>query len=766
MKKLMILLALSLAHTSWSQDINYSSEDSKEIMTPLETKGSYELKADRLFENYNFQDAVRFYQKADRLTTEGKRNLAESFRQSGDYLACQEVYSELMQTEYVTADDIFNYTNVLRINGKYEDSDRVMREMLAKYPKDVRAINYVNGYHELPKLLIDQGQFDIRHLSINSSNQDFGVALYGNKRAVFASGRGNSQVIKRHYNWNDQNFLDMYIADVVNLELENPELLPKSINQKMHEGVASFAKGGRLMAYTKNNYEGYDDDGVIKLQLYFIERSNEGEWGEEISFPLNHDDYSVGHPTLTNDGKTMYFASDMPGGFGGVDIYVIRKNKDGRWGNAKNLGPEINTSADEMFPFYQEDKRLLFFSSEGHFGIGGLDVFVAPEVGESNYSKIQNLGFPINSKWDDFAFVIDNQMNNGYFSSNREGGYGDDDIYGFRLLEQFDFGKILKGTAFDTEGNILSETKVFLSNKDSVLIGSMITKEDGKYEFKVEANQDFNLLGKKLAYYDGTNVAHSRTKEEVIVADLILAVDPKISLYLVVTDRKTGDTIPEVNLTLTDNISGSTEEVTTSSIGEYRKPLPHKRLKDRGSYNFTLQKDGYFTRTVTFNVEFDNPGEYPVHAILDFTMDAEVDELSEMIVINPIFFDYDKFNIRSDAAIELDKIIEVMNRYPDMVVELGSHTDCRGTKKYNERLSQKRANSSVSYIRNGIDKPHRIYGVGYGENKLLNNCYCEGKVKNTCPEDLHQLNRRTEFRIISTGGEDLDINNTSPNSFD
>ena len=216
---------------------------------------------------------------------------------------------------------------------------------------------------------------------------------------------------------------------------------------------------------------------------------------------------------------------------------------------------------------------------------------------------------------------------------------------------------------------------------------------------------------------------------------------------------------------LTDKMTDISLKFLTSKNGDFSKPLTDKKLNDRGSYNISLEREGYFTKTATYNTEFNHEGRYNLHEKLDLSMDEAVEDLSKMIEINPINFDLDKYNIRPDAAIELDKIVEVMTKYPNLVIELGAHTDCRGSKLYNEKLSDRRAKASAKYIKEKISNPDRIYGKGYGEYRLLNDCACEGRVKSDCSEEQHAENRRTEFKVISSDSKD-EIKSTSTDSFD
>ncbi len=728
-------------------------------------KSGKEIKGDKYFERYSFAAAIEKYVEVDGLTIEGKRRLAESYRNTNQVAKAKSAYEAFVNTSDATANDIFNYASILRLNGNYDESIVYLNKFKDKAPNDKRAISYVSNSDQLSNLHKDEGRYKINVLDVNTDNQDFGPA-YFKQQIVFASTRGGASSVKRSYNWNNLPFLDLYASDIDNGQLKEPKQLNKSLNAKLHDGPASFNAEGTLMAFTRNDPKTKSEDGTVKLQLYFATVDDKGKWGKEEAFKLNNSEYSCGHPCLSADGKVMYFASDMPGGIGGVDIYRIAKKDDGTWGEAVNLGDAVNTEGDEMFPFYQEEQGILFYASNGHIGLGGLDIYISPDMGDGEFVKVLNAGTPMNTRYDDFALIVDEKMSKGYFTSNRDGGKGDDDIYSFELLKPFNFGKQIIGTALDKEGNILANVKVDLFDDAGAVLQTVTTTEDGKYKFVVEPDKTFKLLGVKEKYFDGENTVSSTSTEFEIVADVILEKDPGLSLYALVTDKKTGKPLEAVKLIIVDNFTGEKVEISTPETGDYRKGLTDKKINDKGSYNFTLIREGYLTKTLTYNEHFVKPGQYDVHVKLDFGMDPEVKDLSEMVQINPINFDYNKYNIRKDAAVELDKIVEIMNKYPNMVIELGSHTDCRGTAKYNETLSDKRAKSSAAYIKERIINPDRIYGKGYGENKIINGCACEGKNQPVYTEEQHAVNRRTEFKVISTGNDKVNVKTTGPSSFD
>jgi len=720
------------------------------------------IKAQKSFDNYSYSKAIEKYEDAQDSTIESNRNLAISYYKVGETQKAEELYAIIVGQDGSTPEDIYTYASILEENKKYSQANTWMDKFVAKTPQDKRALNYTKNKSAYTQLAQDKGQFSVKNLDINSAQEDFSPVYYKDK-VLFASSREGVKPIRRKWNWNKLPFLDIYEANKADdNELSMALPFKKKLNKKYHEGPVCFNKEETKMVFTRNNYNGKSLDGVIKLQLFTTQIDSEGKWGTPVAFPLNSNEYSVGHATLTQDGKWMYFASDMPGGLGGVDIYKIAVNEDGTYGEAINLGDKINTEGNEMFPSIHKD-GMLFFSSDGLAGLGGLDVFVAQIKDDGSIGKVMNLGTPVNTSKDDFSFILDNSAKAGYFASNREGGKGDDDIYSFNLLKPFMFGKLIKGTAKDKDGNILAGTVVNLLDLEGKVLQTATTDANGGYEFTVDADKKFYLNGNKEDYFEGNNSADTHTEDEIIIADLMLEKDPGLSLYALVTDKKSGTALEGVTVTLIDNMTGKSETFTTPATGDFRKPLMDKKLNDRGSYNLVIQKEGYFTKTVTYNTEFDKEGQYDVHANLDLGLDKEVTDLAQLIQINPIKFDFNKYNIRPDAATELDKIVAVMNKYPGMVIELGAHTDCRGSASYNEKLSDRRAKASAKYIASKITKPERIYGKGYGENRLLENCGGDCKA---CSDEQHDQNRRTEFKVISTGNDDIKVNNTSTDSFD
>ncbi len=732
-------------------------------------------KADNYYGRVAYAEAIPLYTEllnSEVDNPEMKSRLADCYYQIGETQKAEEVYAMYVDSQESKAEDLYNYAQALKENGKYSESDKWMKAFHAKTSDDLRAKEFVGNASYLTDLNNQQPYFSINHLDVNTSYSDFGGYPAKDDEVYFVSNRRKHVSVKRFHSFNDKKFLDLYVGKQVNNAIENPVYQTKK-NKKYHEGPLCFSSDGTRVYFTRNNMSSgknrRDEKGIQNLKIYYANVTAEGAWENEQEMEINSKAYSVGHPCLSADGGTLYFASDMHGGFGGVDLYKMEVLADGTFGTPINLGEEINTEGQEMFPWMSAE-GILFFSSDGHVGLGGLDVFAMLPDRNGNFKKRINVGKPVNSSKDDFALIMNADNTTGYLSSNRETGRGDDDIYSFQLLRPLKVNLMVQGVVADIRsGAILPGARVQLLNEVGEVIGTTKADENGGYEFTIEPDLDYSIAATNEDYFDNSTTFTTKgldPKLEVLNEDVDLEKDPGLSLYALITDAKSGDALEGVTIQITDNMTGDVETITTSATGDYMRPLADKKLDDRGSYNLSISKEGYIPKTVTYNALFDKEGQYDVHSDLDLTLDPMVSDLSELIEINPINFDLNKYKIRPDAAVELDKIVEIMNKYPNMEVELGSHTDCRASKAYNERLSDRRAKASAAYIKERITNPERIYGKGYGESKLLNDCECEGAVKSDCSEEEHEKNRRTEFKVIAVGDPNVGVQNNSTNSFE
>jgi len=484
-----------------------------------EQKSKKELKGDKYFFVYSFDKAIDSYNHAKPLTINGQRRLAESYHHMDQNIQSDSVYSKLISApEGILPEDYYNYAMVLKTNGKYDESNKWMDKFCELKPDDLRAKDYAANKTEFANLSKDDGKYKINHLSVNTDAEDFGTSYYKNE-IVFASSGTTPKWYRRKDNWTGKPFLDMYVSQVQDGQLKTAEIFDKSLDGKLHDGPASFNKAGTYMAFSRNHYDLKRRERVVRIEICFS-NYKDGKWSKPEPFVLNNKEYSVGQPCLTADGKTMYFTSDMPGGYGGADIYRIKKDEKGTWGKAENLGDKVNTEADELFPFYEENNNVLFFSSNGRFGLGGLDVFIC-EIKGSGYGRIYNAGFPLNTPYDDFAVIVDSNMTKGYFSSNRTGGNGGDDIYAVDLLK-LSTAKKIEGIAKNKDSIPVPETFITLLDDKGKTIDTLTTKDDGAYMFSVDPNKNFKLTGKKQNYIEGNAVANTFGKEFIVKSDVIL----------------------------------------------------------------------------------------------------------------------------------------------------------------------------------------------------------------------------------------------------
>jgi outer membrane protein OmpA-like peptidoglycan-associated protein/tetratricopeptide (TPR) repeat protein len=703
-----------------------------------------------------------------------RAKLADCYYQMGETDKAEEHYQGMIQSIEATPKDVYQYAQALKENGKYSLSDQWMDKYATIEASDSRAIQYKENKGYLDAIINQEAYFSVNHLSMNTKNVEFGGYPLGNDKICFISDRRVRFAIKRIHTWNDRNYLDFFVGTKSEgNDLTEISMTARKDNSKYHEGPLCLTPDGNTVYFTRNNIskgdQRRDEEGIQNLKLYVADIDQEnGSWMNVRETSLNSRDYSVGHPTISADGKTLFFASDRPGGFGGADVYKCSISADGTLGEPENLGSDVNTEGQDMFPWVTKD-GILFYSSDGNVGLGGLDVFAMIPNKAGEFTKKINLGEPVNSSKDDFALVMLDEKN-GYLSSNRTSGSGNDDIYSVLLLRELKVNLTLNGVITDVRsGEILPGAEVELVNEAGEVIASTTADDKGGYTFGLEPEFDYTVKAANEDYFPNQGSVSTKNLPkgtEEIEKDVALEKDPGLSLYALITDAKTSQPLDSVIVTVIDNMTGEKIQIMTDEKGDYLRPLTDKKLDDRGSYNFSLSREGYIPKVVTYNTLFDREGQYDVHSELDLTLDPMVTDLAQLIEINPINFDLNKAIIRPDAKVELDKIVEIMNKYPNMEVELGSHTDCRASRAYNEKLSDRRAKASAAYIKTKITNPERIYGKGYGESRLLNDCECEGSVKSDCTEDEHEQNRRTEFKVISVGDPNVGVQNNSTNSFD
>lgn len=719
-------------------------------------------RADFAFENLAYKDALELYQVAyqvQRDKNDGEDGeqapfiqlrIAECYHKLNEPKEAVKWYAKVIEDENVVKPEHkLHYAQSLSSVERYEESRKWFEEFRKEQGQHRQSELRVRGIDNIQTLEEDLGIFTVTKLdSVNSEESDFSPQFYKDG-LVFSSARVRKGIFQNQiFSWNHKLFLDLYYAED-NEETGQPSppnFFHREVNSKLHEGPLTFYDDQQRMFFTRNNYQDKkirkSSDDIIKLKIFYAELTDKNDpdsWGNVKSMHFNSDEYSVGHPTLSKDEKRLYFVSDMRRyegdsvGFGGTDIYVSRLEGNS-WSDPISLGPVINTEGDEMFPFITDDD-VLYFASNGHGGLGGLDLYRAV-LSDSGMvvSEILHLGTPVNTPYDDFGMIV-NMEGDGFFSSNRPGGMGDDDIYSLRL-DVPDFITAC-GTAYDPDGNIIPEADVVLYDNEGNEIAKKKADQSGEYCFEIPREKEFLLTGTKIEFTpDTTSFSSIRQITDIKEVDLILPIAaPDIIALGKITNKTKGEPIPGVVIKLTDKESGEEEVIETSSEGTYR----FEDLTPERKFELRMEKSGYFTNVIEISTVGMTRGE--------LVNNYEIEELfvGKEYELENIYYDFDKSNIRPDAAIELDKLYTVMQNNPGMKIELSSHTDSRGSDAYNMALSQRRAESAVNYlIKKGIDRS-RIVAQGYGETRLTNEC--SNGVR--CSSEAHQANRRTMVKVLS-----------------
>jgi outer membrane protein OmpA-like peptidoglycan-associated protein/tetratricopeptide (TPR) repeat protein len=603
-------------------------------------------RADKLFSKFEFVEAAKAYEE---LITKGDGDayvygkLADAYYNVFNTVDAEKWYAKTLESSEVP-ETIYKYSQMLKANGKYEESNSQMEKFASMRPADHRAIAFLENPNYLPKILEKGKKFNVQDAGINSAYSDFGGTLNDGKLYI-TTARKDQGV---SYGWNKEPFLDIYTATKNDDGSFQPPIALDVLNTKYHEGLVSFSPDGNTVYFSRESYYDkiFERDSLSRnkfsvLNLYKSTKKDK-KWTKAEALSLNSENHSVKNPAVSPDGKTLFFASDMAGGMGQFDIYSAPINDDGSVGEATNLGQKLNTEGQEMFPYVSSDNTL-YFSSDGHLGLGGMDVFFAKLV-DGKVGPIRNVGIPVNGNADDFAFSINNETGEGFVSSNREGGFGSDDVYAVKVLQPI-CDVLVTVTVKDSKtGLILVGASVNVLDSEGNILSTKITSDKGEVNYIIECDTDLSLSATMEEYESGTG-----------------------------------------------SIEGTSEEEVSTEI-----------LLD------------------------------PIDEII----------LANKVILNPIYFDFDKSNITAQAAFELDKLVQLMNKYESIVLRAESHTDSRGSAKYNQGLSERRALTTAQYVvSKGIDAS-RITGVGMGETSPVNDC------GSGCNEDEHQMNRRSEFIIL------------------
>ncbi|KAF2511956.1 OmpA family protein [Flavobacterium foetidum] len=464
--------------------------------------------ADKKYEDYAYADAIKAYEALLSKNEKDERSvqrLANSYYFIGDFSNALKWYEELFKiNENQESECLYRYAQCLKSAGNYNKANEVLERFNQKAASEKRASLIQNDKNYLDEIKLNSGRFQIADAGINSPYSEYGSIVLNNK-IVFTSARDTGGIAKASFRWTNKSFSKLYTAALMpDGSVGKPILFLKNENRKFNESTPVFTKDGRVMYFTRNNFingkRGRNDKKVTLLKLYKAELIN-GEWGNVKELPFNSNQYSTAHPALSLDEKTLYFVSDMPGTIGQSDLYKVKINADGTFGAPENLGNAINTEGRETFPFISGDNEL-YFASDGRPGLGGLDVFVAKIKDNEPLDEIQNVGEPINSRQDDFAFIIDSKNRNGFFSSNRENGQGLDDIYRFTETKRLICEQDITGTVVDAESTeTLNGAALILFDEKLNALQSIISDEKGNFIFpKIKCGRKYSIRSSKNEY--------------------------------------------------------------------------------------------------------------------------------------------------------------------------------------------------------------------------------------------------------------------------
>lgn len=603
----------------------------------LSAQNSYTKTADKLFDRYEYVDAAKEYlklaegSKADNYVY---KQLAESYYNVFNTKEAVKWYAKVVEQKQ-EAETYYKYAQMLKAEGNFKEADKQMQQFAQLAPNDQRAKTFVSNPNYLPELKGQTKLYDITKSDVSSDKTDFGAVLTNDNNVYFASARNTS---KRNSNFNDEPYLDIYKATYNANGTISDAVAVDNLNTRWHDGPASITNDGNTMYYGSESFneKEFTKDKAKNSKfgkIYLYKATKEGDkWANSKPLPFNNKEYDVRNPSISKDGKTLYFSSNMPGGFGGEDIWKVSVNGD-EYGTPENLGAKVNTEANESFPFITDD-NILFFSSNGKTGFGGLDVF---KMDLNKGTEAINVGEPVNTSKDDFAFTYNATKKVGFFSSNRDGVdniYKADPVCNVQALvrvKDAKTGKVIEGATV----LLVDEKQKTVSNQTTALNGETLTG--------VLCNTAYSAQVSKQGYESGVFEVAKAENEQVVVEALLTPIMP------IITEKE--------------------------------------------------------------------------------------------VILQPIFFEFNKSNITAEGAAELDKLVMVMNEYPNMVIFAKSHTDSRGSDKYNMNLSDRRAKSTVQYlISKGIAKD-RISGQGFGESEPKVAC-------KPCTEEQYAQNRRSEFLIV------------------
>ena len=685
----------------------------------------------KAYNHYNYYEyalAIDYFTKS--LTEKGALSEPDNIKLANCYKFTNQpelagnIYQELINKSSLNDKKVYyEYGKLLLQLGEYQKAKTILKKYLTFYPDQEEVLEYIRACNASEDLLQNKLKIFVKNESFNSSENDFSPLLL-NDTLFFCSSRFADE--KKKYYWDNEAFINIYQLSDSNKS--SAFVVPGILNTKMHEGPMAYDSLNQILYFTRNtNTIVKGSDKEFLLNIYSLQYKN-GEWKNLKAFEHNIKGYSTGHPALSADGKYLYFISDRPGGLGKTDIYCSKKEGDS-WSAPKLLSKEINTLGKELFPTVSKD-GYLYFSSDLHSGLGGLDIFRVKIKGGSIGGKVENLGFPFNSERDDFGLVFKNLKKlSGYFSSNRPGGKGGDDIYFFKE------SKInIKAVVMDS----IEYKKIPLVNlrivSDQGMTEDLTADEDGEVLLELPTKQRFIFVFSKDDYVskrvDFSTQTLNPTTDTLIFIEMTKGVSHK--LEGIAFDKDGNQPLKNAKVTMVDLVENKKEITHTNDSGQFQ----FHPEKDK-NYEIKIDKEDHFVQKMQVYTDSSN---------FEIKQEVAVEkmEVNKILEIENIYYEFDKYEITDQARVTLDKVTTIMKDNPTVFIELSSHTDQRGSDDYNYELSKKRSDAAIKYITSKGVEAYRLSFHFYGKSKLAVEC-----PQGDCDENTHQLNRRTEFKVTS-----------------
>lgn len=747
-------------------------------------------RAEKALNALDYPTAIQIYldilEKEDNLPA--KLKLAEAYRKTNNYQQAEAWYAQIVSVPTIEPIQYFYYGLMLQRNDKCDQAQLWYNQFLKLKPYDYRKKYLQNACAYQNELMTKlANSLEVELPVFNSAYDDLGPAFY-NEGLVFGSLNLREKTTSRPA----EAFFDLYYVasevikngNLLNLNYGQVERFSSSLNSRLHEAIVTFNENETEIFFTRNRASSKNDDQekLIQLEIMSARKLDQDKWSDLKPLSFNSEEYSVAHPALSPDSKRLYFSSDMPGGFGGKDLYLSFREND-RWGPPINLGPAINTEGDELFPYYHAEGKL-FFASDGHFGLGGQDIYVVKDIGNGDWGEIENMGHPINTAFDDFGLILSQNGDYGYFTSNRAGGMGGDDIYSFRKKSLALATRVIVVDAATGKGIAGASVKT------SCGIPDRQTGLDGQLAFDIIVDNCCTLFCSMLDYspqtlpvcvsdWEGRDTAlvYVALERSVIRPPDPPVVEKTFSITGTIYDQTSGLPLEGAIVKLLGENCQLPRPIQTNASGEYTFEI----MSDC-CYQLRVEKGNYFSRTIDANIcpdkklttrEFlkDVSLQPFLLTINERKLDkksnivppafegeeAESFELSSPTAYNDdfptfklnVYYESGRSSVKKESVGELKRLLRLLQDNPKLIMEINSHTDSHGSDTDNNRLSQKRADNIVRWLSQmGISR-NRLIAKGYGESRLVNNCGDDIP----CAEEDHQLNRRTEFKVVGTVDE-------------